>query len=522
MEQPVAQRKQSSGIAGVVAFACRQPGRACALLIGAHLVLWTALPVLVCRNLQLDLAEGLALGKEWQLGYWKLPPLPWWVDDVAYRAVGDVRILYLLGPLACVIAFVAVWRLGCRIASPHTALLAVAMLEGMHFFNFTAVKFNHDVMQLPLWALTALFAHRAITDGRSADWILSGAWLALAFWTKYSVAVLAVPLGLLLLVDPFARRTLRTTGPYLMGAVFVVLIAPHLWWLVAHDFVPLHYADVRARVAAHWYEWVAFPLRWMASQAFFLLPTLGLLAVAVVGTGRAAAAPNPVAGDAAAFGRRYVAALALGPFLVVTLGAAVAGRLPVAMWGYPLWTLLPLAALVWFAPEVDTARQRVLARACLVIFFAWPVAYVADELLEPLLRDRPKATQFPGRLLAQTITRQWRETTGTPLAYVGGADFGPSGVGEFTANTVAVYSPDRPHVVVHGDPTLSPWVDPADLERRGAVFVWEPLPQVQGLPDNIKSTFPRAELQPPLVLPRQTLSPRSPAIVNYAIMRPRP
>jgi hypothetical protein len=522
MEQSIAQRKQSSGIARMIPFACREPGRACAALIGVHLVLWTALPALVCRNLQLDLAEGLALGKEWQLGYWKLPPLPWWVDDLAYRAAGDVRILYLLGPLACVTAFYAVWRLGCRIASPQIALLAVVMLEGVHFFNFTAVKFNHDVMQLPLWALVALFVHRAITDGRSSDWILSGAWLAFAFWTKYTVAVLAIPIGLLLLVDPFARRTLRTAGPYLMGAVFVLMIAPHLWWLFAHDFVPLHYADVRARVAAHWYEWIAFPLRWIGSQVLFLLPALGLMAVALIGAGGAAPERSPVAGGASAFGRRYIAVLALGPFVLVTLGAAVSGRLPVAMWGYPLWTLLPLAALTWFAPVADAARLRVLARACLLVFVALPAAYGADELFEPLLRDRPKATQFPGRLLAQTITREWREATGTPLTYVGGADFGPSGTGEFTANLVAVYSPDHPHVVVHGDLKLSPWVDPADLDRRGAVFVWEPLDPAQGLPDNIKATFPRAELQPPLVLPRQTLYPRRPAIVNHAIMRPRP
>ena len=164
MEQTIAQREQSDGIGRIIAFACREPGRACALLLGAHLVVWTVLPILVCRNLQLDLAEGLALGKEWQLGYWKHPPLPWWIEDLAYRAAGDVRVVYLLGPLACVVAFYAVWRLGCRITTPQTALLAVVMLEGLHFFNFTAVKFNHDVLQLPFWALTALFLHRAITE----------------------------------------------------------------------------------------------------------------------------------------------------------------------------------------------------------------------------------------------------------------------------------------------------------------------------------------------------------------------
>ena len=37
--------------------------------------------------------------------------------------------------------------------------------------------------------------------------------------------------------------------------------------------------------------------------------------------------------------------LALGPFAITTLLALVLGRLPVAMWGYPLWSFAPLAAL---------------------------------------------------------------------------------------------------------------------------------------------------------------------------------
>ena len=54
--------------------------------------IWTALPALLSHNLQLDLIEDLALGREWQLGYWKHPPLPWWLADLAYRIAGDVRV----------------------------------------------------------------------------------------------------------------------------------------------------------------------------------------------------------------------------------------------------------------------------------------------------------------------------------------------------------------------------------------------------------------------------------------------
>ena len=59
------------------------------------------------HNLQLDLAEDLALGREWQLGYWKHPPLPWWLADLAYRVAGDVRAVYLLGPVSAAVCMYA-------------------------------------------------------------------------------------------------------------------------------------------------------------------------------------------------------------------------------------------------------------------------------------------------------------------------------------------------------------------------------------------------------------------------------
>ena len=76
--------------------------------------------------------------------------------------------------------------------------------------------------------------------------------------------------------------------------------------------------------------------------------------------------------------------------------------------------------------------------------------------------------------------------------------------GEFPANNVAVYSPDRPHVIVHGKPQLSPWIDVADLDRRGAVFVWEQASTAPTLPEGLHARFPRVEALPPLVLPLQS------------------
>lgn len=201
--------RTSSWPGALTDYARREPGRCLTVVLALHVVIWTALPALLAHNLQLDLAEGLALGKEWQLGYWKLPPLPWWLDHAVVAATGLPGAVYILGPLSSAIAIYAVWRLGREVADPVTALAGAVALEGIHFFNFSAVKFNHDVLQLPFWALASLSFYRALTKGRVRDWVLSALWLALAFWTKYTVVVFVLPLLLFVLFDEVARIQTR-------------------------------------------------------------------------------------------------------------------------------------------------------------------------------------------------------------------------------------------------------------------------------------------------------------------------
>src|SRR5579871_1621463 len=178
----------------------RQPQAAFLGFLALHFAVWTALPALLYANLPLDLIEALTYGREWQLGYDKLPPLPWWLVEAAYRLFGRDVAYYALAQVAVITAFAAVWATGRPLVGPIGALLSVLIADGLHYFNYTAAKFNHDVVQLPLWALAGYAYHRALRDGRPGAWLVLGASLGLALWAKYFVVVLALPLGVFLLV----------------------------------------------------------------------------------------------------------------------------------------------------------------------------------------------------------------------------------------------------------------------------------------------------------------------------------
>jgi len=217
----------------------QHPVRVFLVVLFLHAVLWTALPALLFRNLPLDLIEALVYGREWQLGYDKLPPLPWWLAEAAWRAFGPDLFYYLLSQIAIVTAFAFVFATARPLVGAAGALVAVLIVDGLHYFTFTAPKFNHDVMQLPFWAMAGYAYWAALRQGRMRHWLLLGFAIGMALWAKYFIVVLAAPLALFALFDRDARKVMATPGPYVAAVVALLVTAPHLLWLVANDFLPL-------------------------------------------------------------------------------------------------------------------------------------------------------------------------------------------------------------------------------------------------------------------------------------------
>src|SRR5471030_803761 len=189
------------------------PGTVFAAFLVLHALLWTLLPAVLYPNLPLDLIEALTYGREWQLGYDKLPPLPWWLVEIVYRIFGHDLFYYALAQTAVIAAFAFIWKTARPLVGPLGALVALLIVDGLHYVHFTAAKFNHDVIQLPFWALAGYSFHAALRRGKLIHWVLLGVAIGIALWAKYFVAMLSAPLALFMLLDPQARN-FATPGPY--------------------------------------------------------------------------------------------------------------------------------------------------------------------------------------------------------------------------------------------------------------------------------------------------------------------
>src|SRR5499426_4686083 len=119
-----------SGLIGTIE---RRPRAAFATFLAMHAIVWTALPALLYPNLPLDLIEALTYGREWQLGYDKLPPLPWWLVEIVHRLAGHDFAYYLLAQVAVVTALWLVYLTARPIAWPLGALVAVLIVDGLHY-----------------------------------------------------------------------------------------------------------------------------------------------------------------------------------------------------------------------------------------------------------------------------------------------------------------------------------------------------------------------------------------------------
>jgi len=493
----------------ILAWIAARPGRAFAAFLSLHAAVWTLLPTLLYPNLPLDLIEALVYGREWQLGYDKLPPLPWWLVEIAYRLAGHDFAYYLLAQAAVVAGLAVVWMAARPLAGPIGALAAVLIVDGLHYFNYTAAKFNHDVVQLPFWALVGFAFRRALRGRQTTDWLLLGLAVGLSLWAKYFVAVLAIPLAVFVILDRDARKALATPGPYIAAAAALITMAPHLVWLVQNDFLPFAYAEHRALPSRGLIDHVWHPLQFAVSQLFFLLPSLAIAAPLFYP--RARAGEPVLASRADAFDLRIVTLLAFGPVATVLALSALSGRGTVAMWGYPLWLFLGL----WI---VLTARRafdaRTLARVLAVwavVFTGLSLAFIANYAVLPQFDHRYRAVFFPGSDLARQISDGYRAITGKAPIYVIGS--------MWDGGNVEHYAPSHPRVLIDGKPARAPWIDLKDLRARGAAVVWTAGdPQV--IPPELRTIAADAAVQPPFTLAYR----RGPGEVTagWAILLPKP
>lgn len=440
----------------------RLPGRgSVAGLLLAHIAVWTIYGTFALHGgVHDDMVEAWAWGKEFQLGYYKHPPLFAWVAGLWFRVLPrEDWAFQLLAAVNGTLGLAAVLALAQHLAglSARTGALLLALLTPL--YGALALKFNANSILMPLWPLATLYLARSLERGRPSDAALLGLLAGLGVLGKYYTVLLLVAFLAATLLHPDRGRWWRSPSPWIAAATGALVLVPHVVWLFANDFPTFRYAGTKFAVSRDKLpQWTLVTA--LAPVYFFLAAAMIVWALVGVSLGEQARRVRELARRPE---RRWLMAVALGPFLLTLAFGLLGGAKISVSYTFPIFFLVPVLAAMAL-PEIATAwAQRRLAIAAGLLLVGVAVASPAIGMVRARLEVRGAVE--PRREAALALEQLWIERYGRPPALVAGS--------MAYAGSMPFYAPSSPSHFIHFNYSYAPWVDPARLRREGLLVVCE-------------------------------------------------
>lgn len=469
------------------------------LLLIMHVVLWTLVPTILRHTLPMDALEGFVWGQKWQLGYDRNPWLNAWLTHIAVLIGGKSGwLVYLFSQLSVAACFLSIWSLGRKFLPPLQTLIAVFILEGLQYYTIAAVDFNDNVLELGLWTASIIFFYNALVQQKWHSWVLTSVCAALSLMTKYYAVVLFVPMCIVLLATHNGRTSFKYAGLYLGAFVFLLIVAPHFFWLMHNNFVTLNYAlmrttDTYLKEASAWY--------FAGTHLLAFAAPLLLFALVWQKNKRGHHLNIFIPSNIDAFTQFFLIILGVGPFLITVFLSAIWRISLHVMWGTPLLSLWGLLLVILVQPKhfiITTNSFYRFICAILIVFFgalgiySYNLVYVGYE----------SSATYPGEAIATYAANAWRthnkpltnklSTSVSNLPYYVVGD-------RYTAGNVAYFATHKMIACIYDDQIYTCDSD-ADIRTKGAIFVWrngnngKPTSEATSFIAKIKQRFPEVSV----------------------------
>lgn len=345
----------------------------------AWALLWVLLPIWSDASASTDKLEQLVQAQGLELGYPGHAPLPTWILLGAERLLRpSLGLAYALSIAGLLIGAGFLWRLSAELLGREAALPAVLATGCIAFFSYRAHVFNHDAMLVPFVYASAWAFLRAVRTGRLGYWLLLGVAVAGGLLTKYQFAVVLATFALIAASLQLHRRAPCVRGALLAAGTSVVLLAPHVWWLIENEFPPMRHAGERVLADLGLADRVSVSGGFILQQVRdgLVAVVMLLLAAALSWRDRAASAPKIAVFPQPGRDRVWILMLGLAP-LVLMLALGLCGG--VRLENY--WGATGLQFIV--LPVLHGLRQRRMvpsAAAVLGMFFVVQAAEAAYVL----------------------------------------------------------------------------------------------------------------------------------------------
>lgn len=425
------------------------------IFILSHIIVFTLLPTFTRLALDSkgDMLENFIWGQEYQLGYYKHPPLFAWVTSLWFEIFPNNNFFYfLLSQINIAIGFFAVYFLAKEIFKDEKkAFISVILLELIPFYNVLGIKFNANSILLSIWPLFTLFFYKALKKDKIQFWILTGLFATLSILSKYYSAVLMIPAAIIFILKSNKENLLKKKGPYIAGIVFLITIIPHIIWIFKTDFLIFNYLDEQKQTGLP-----KLPIKFGFSQLFYLIIPI-IIAIKAYKVKLKNIFLNANFKD---FDRFFIYIINILPCVLTIILGVVFKLKTSSVWGIPLWFAFPIWLIMNRNKETIGYKKTLKS---IYVFFIIALSIIPIKHFGSLTFN--KDYQFPGNKLSKTIKNKWQIKYNSQLKYAAG-DMIPS-------FSTAFYSKNKISVLINYDFKISPWISQNDIKNFGIAIICE-------------------------------------------------
>ncbi len=367
------------------------------LFLASHLLLWTLIPSFTNVNLPLDTIEALAWGSDLAWGFNKHPPFSAFAVEAFYKIFGSQDwAYYFLSQLFVVCAFILVFNFSLQFFKDvNLAFLSILLLEGIFFYNYTTPEFNVNISQLPFWALSIFLTWRCIKNDNIKDYFFLGISIGLGILSKYLFIYLVIGIILMFFYEIIKnKKKIKLQNIIITGLVSLVLVSPHLFWLIDNNYTTITYGLQRTQSEGSLKDHIIFPLIFVFKQLGILSPFF-LMAYFLINKFKVKVN----------FKNEKIIFLSfttLVPIILIILTSVFIGANIRTMWMTPFYLFFGVLIVEIFRKNFNKANLRKFFLIFLFFFFLSPSTYLAVSLTNDF-----KRTDYPGKEIARLVQNRW-------------------------------------------------------------------------------------------------------------------
>ncbi len=379
--------------------------------ISSHMIIWVLVPALSNANLPLDTIEALAWGSNLDWGFNKHPPLSAFAAEVFYQIFGNKDwAYYFLSQIFVITAFTIILILAYEIFQDiKLAFISVILLESIFFYNYTSPEFNVNVAQLPFWALSIYFTWRCLKHDKLLDYVFLGLFISLGILSKYLFLYLALSIKLLFIYNIYKKKKF-SFKIFIPGFISLIVLFPHILWLIENDFVTIAYGFQRAGGLGNSLDHIISPTIFILKQIGILIPFFILFSFL----------KNKFKYKKNNLDERkiFLIFLFLIPIVFIIFTSIILGAKIRTMWMTPFYLLIGIFFIEFLGKNLKFADLKKFYFFFMVFFIVSPLSYLIVSL-----SNEYKRTDYPGSEIARLVQNKWDENFRNEIKIVVGDEW---------------------------------------------------------------------------------------------------